>query len=259
MLQATPCANVPASNTDISTLLTPAELKALDERLAANAAAWLNKQRTKAKPTPQTERQAPKSASGRKATTIANPFYGFIGICTFWERYPRFAMDVVEGVVRLDWHNRQNDKVGKSMPLSVRKIMVLLESLPIITNHAVRDSLRLGERHARRYVKAIELIIPRMMECRPQLLIYEMDGVEPTPGASDWEDDLAPPLPEALAKFQHDLRTLEGHEQLDAEYEIELNGGVMPSNVVAFLPTRKEHPKRQKLWNYWRIRRPSKL
>lgn len=244
MSQVTPCTATPASNTNTTALLSPAELKALDGRLAANADALLNKQRTKGKRDPQSAHQTPKATSGRKGKSIANPFYGYIGCTTLWGRYPRFAMDVVEGIARADWHDRTTKKAGKSMPLSVRKIMVLLESLSIITNYAAQECLHLRERHARRYVKAVELIIPRMMECRPKSLVNEMDGVEPEAGASDWEDDLTPPNPEALAKFQYDLRTLEGHEQLDIEYEIELNGGVMPSNVVTFLPPRKEHPKK---------------
>ncbi|MBA2923355.1 response regulator transcription factor [Pseudomonas sp. P7] len=225
-----------------SDLLSPAEVEALNARIAANAEQWL------ADNAPKTRTKAPrktKSERGRKPKIIVNPFYGFIGYTTYWGRYPVFAESVIEGVARLDWHDRPIGTGGKSMPLSVRNLAVIIESLPVVTNEAVEDLLRLGERHARRYVKAIELIIPSMMECRPRSLINEMDGIEPEPKACEWDDsdDLYRPSTEELAKLHHDLRTLTEFRTAE-EYEAEYPMLPASSSVVAF-PIRQQHSKKQ--------------
>jgi len=225
-----------------SDLLSPAELEALNARIAANADQWLAdnapKARTKAPRKPRSER-------GRKRKVIENPFYGFIGCTTYWGRYPVFALDVIEGIARLDWHDRAIGVGGKSTPLSVRNLAVTLESLPVVTNEAVEDLLQLGERHARRYVKAVELIVPRMMESRPRSLINEMDGIEPEPKACEWDDsdDLYTPSAEELAKLHHDLRTLTEFRTAE-EYEAEYPMLPASSSVVAF-PIRQQHSKKQ--------------
>ncbi|WP_223457116.1 helix-turn-helix domain-containing protein [Pseudomonas sp. A-R-26] len=225
-----------------SDLLSSAGLEALNARIAANADQWLadNAPITKIKLT-----RTPKATSGRKPTMIENPFFGYIGCMTYWGRYPEFALDIIEGVARLDWHNRPIGKGGKSMPLSVRNLVVILEYLQLVTNEAVEDLLQLRSRHARRYVKAIELIIPSMMECRPRSLINEMDGIESEPKACEWDDsdDLYTPNAEELAKLHHDMRTFTEYATAE-EYE---RDDVAKSNGyadVAALPARKQHPKR---------------
>lgn len=223
-------------------LLSPAELEALNARIAANADQWLAdnapKTRTKAP-------RKPKSERGRKPKMIENPFYGVIGCTTYWGRYPAFAMDIIEGIARLDWHDRPTGIGGKSMPLSVRNLVVILESLQVVSNEGVEDLLQLGERHARRYVKAIEMIVPRMMDSRPRSLINEMDGIEPEPKACEWDDwdDLCKPSAEELAKLHNDLRTLTEFKTAE-EYEAEYPTHPAPANVVA-LPVRHEHQNRQ--------------
>ena len=225
----------------ISDLLSPAELEALSARISANADKWLinNAPQTKSK----TERK-PKSNRGAKPKTIENPFYGFIGCTTYWGRYPVFALDIIEGVARLDWHDRAIDVGGKSMPLSVRNLVVIIESLSVVTNIAVEDLLQLGERHARRYVKAIELIVPWMMESRPQSLINEMEGIEPEPKACEWDDrdELCKPSVEELTKLHYDLRTFTEF-RTEEEYEAEYPTHPATTNVVA-LPPCHQHPKR---------------
>ncbi|MFJ2678814.1 helix-turn-helix domain-containing protein [Pseudomonas sivasensis] len=229
-----------------SDLLSPAELEALNARIAANADQWLadNAPKTKTKLP-----RKPKSTRGPKPKMIENPFYGFIGCTTYWGRYPAFAMDIIVGIARLDWHDRPAGIGGKSMPLSVRNLVVILESLPVVTNEGVEDLLQLGERHARRYVKAFELIVPRMMESRPRSLINEMDGIEPEPKACEWDDwdDLCKPSAEELAKLHYDLRTLTEYKTAE-EYEEEYPTHLAIATVVAF-PARHQHqrqnPKRQ--------------
>lgn len=228
-------------NSNTSDLLSHSELKALDARIAANANKWLKKNAPKAiVKIPRKQ----KSTRGRQAKMILNPFFGYIGRFTYWGRYPVFALDIIEGVARLDWHDRPIGVGGKSDPLSVRRLAVILEHLQIVTNEAVEDLLQLGERHSRRYVKAIELIIPSMMECRPRTLFNEMEGTEPEPKASDWHDcnEISTPSPEELAKLHHDLRTLTQYKTAE-EYDAELEFALPAPNIIHF-PARQQHAKK---------------
>ncbi|WBM33656.1 helix-turn-helix domain-containing protein [Pseudomonas sp. NY11382] len=238
-------------NPAATNLLTATELHALDTRIAANAHRLLIKQ------TPNFETGQPskqKSTRGPKPKVITNPFFGFIGWDTRWGRYPGFAMDIIEGIARLDWHDRPIGVGGKSMPLSVRSLVRVLEILPAIHNEAIEETLQLKPRHSRRYFKAIKLIIPRMMNSRPRLLIHEMDGTCPDaiaiPKVSthDWEDcdDANPPDPEVLARLHYDLRTLtqfRSSEDYEAEYEAELSKEFIPPAIVQ-PPRRPDHPQK---------------
>lgn len=226
-------------------LITPAELEAMNARMSANADKWLADNAPRLKAKTKTE-QAPKSATGRPPNIIDNPFYSFIGCTTHWGRYPVFALDIIEGVARLDWHGRDVDVGGKSMPLSVRDLAVILESLPVVTTEAVMDLLDLADRHARRYVKAIELILPRMMDSRPRSLVNQMEGIESVPRPCQWEDldSLNTPSSEELAKLHHDLRTFTEYATAQ-EYEAELPGTDV-INVAAF-PVRSQHPKKMEV------------
>ena len=227
-----------------SDLLSPATLEAMHARFEANAIQWLanNAPTTSTKP-PREQR----SASGRKPKVIANPFHALVGKNTYWGLYPVFAMDIIEGIARLDCHDRAIGQGGKSTPLSVRNLAIILESLPRITNEAVEDLLQLRERHARRYVKAVELIIPSMMESRPKSLYNEMEGIEPEPKACEWDDgdSLLKPSAEELAKLHYDMRTFTQYksaEEYDNLHAAELVGA-NTSNVIPF-PARKQHPKK---------------
>ena len=228
----------------VSKLLSQAELEALDVRIRANADRWLKDHI----PTNESKaRRVVKSNRGPKPRVVENPFYGFIGCTTCWGRYPVFALDAIEGIARLDWHSRGINADGKCTPLSVHNLTVILESVPIITNEAVEDLLQLGERHARRYFKAIELIIPWMMKSRPQSLINEMDGIEPEPKPCDWEDldEACTPSAEELAKLHHDLRTLTEYKAAD-DYAADYPTCRTTVTAVAFLACHhRQHPKKQ--------------
>ncbi|OCT24005.1 hypothetical protein [Pseudomonas putida] len=155
------------------TLLTPEQLVELDRRIGARADALIAvRQRAK----PQTLTKT--TNRGRPSKSIHNPFFSFIGYGTSYERYPQFAMDIVEGIARLDWHDRAIGLSGKSMPLSVRNLMVTLESLPVVSTAAVGELLGVKQRHSQRYVKAIGLILPYMMEARPESLVVEMAAMQ---------------------------------------------------------------------------------
>jgi hypothetical protein len=227
-------------------LLPQSELEEMNACFAANARKWLEDNT----PTPTTKLiRTQKRKNGRQPKLIHNPFYGFIGSTTWWGRYPAFAMDIIEGVARLDWHDRPIGQGGKSNPLSVGKLTAILEQLPVVSNELVEDLLRLKERHARRYVKAIELIVPKMMLSRPPSLLDEMLGVSPEPNPSQWEDgnESNTPTPEELEKLHQDLQASTKYktaEEYEAEYEKELWGPVTSRCPVLPFTTRSEHPKK---------------
>lgn len=151
------------------TLLTPEQLVELDQRIGARADALIAaRQRT------ELHKVVKITNRGRPAKSIHNPFFSFIGYGTSYERYPPFAMDIVEGIARLDWNDRAVGSGGKSMLLSVRNLMIILESLPVISTAAVGELMGVEQRHSQRYVKAIGLIFSYMMEARPESLVREM-------------------------------------------------------------------------------------
>ncbi|MFS0828711.1 helix-turn-helix domain-containing protein [Pseudomonas phoenicis] len=231
-------------NEQVTTLLTAPELEAIDSRLAANAQKWLTDNATPCKVKPLRKQ---KSTTGPKPKTVVNPFYGFIGSMTAWERYPRFAMDIIEGVARLDWHDRPIGASGKSMPLSVQSIALILEWLPEVTNESVEILLNLKERHARRYLTAISLIIPWMMKSRPTMLIDYMEGINSTQKNHDWEDcnESTTPSPEEIQKLHYDLRTLNQYNS-EEEYDSQVTvDGFKPT--IAQLPIRSEHPMKARV------------
>lgn len=173
-------------------MLTALEVQQLSDRLKANAdrliedhlAAYKGKSSVPAT-CPKNTKKNPKDRRGRPAKQVQNPFYGFLGPTTLYDHYPYFAQDIMEGIARLDWHDRPIGQGGSSKPLSVRSLMVILESLEIITSIDVGDLLGIQARHAQRYVKAIELAIPFLMKSRPASLIYEMNL--PTDGHANAE------------------------------------------------------------------------
>ena len=230
-------------------MLSPVELEAMSARMEANADEWLAR---KIKPPVV---KAPKAAKAvrRPPKVVANPFAGYLmSLDDFGRSYPLFAMDIIEGIARLDWHDRPIGVGGISKPLSVKRIINILEWLPEITNDAVEDFLGLQKRHARRYVKAAELAIPRMMRCRPESLRCEMDGVDPDPGPCVWVDldDVSKPSSAELAQLHHDLRTLTQFKTAE-EYERDdvAKFSSAPSHDVIVLPVRKQHPKREEVMN----------
>lgn len=156
-----------------TTLLTPEQIVELDRRIEARADALIAS-RQRAQPQAVTKT----TSRGRPAKSISNPFFSFIGFGTSYERYPSFAMNVIEGIARLDWHDRPIGNGGKSMPLSVRNLVVILECLPVVSAAIVGALLRIELRHSQRYVKAIGMILPQMMRARPHSLVDEMAGMQ---------------------------------------------------------------------------------
>ncbi|WP_282875808.1 hypothetical protein [Pseudomonas peli] len=146
---------------------------------------------------------------GRPPKVIFNPFEGFIGPTTGYGRYPYFASDIIEGIARLDWHDRPIEQGGSSKPLSVRRLFDILAQLPEVSAESVGSFLSTGRRQAQRYVKAIQLAMPYLMKARPAHLALEMDLGEILIGHwVKWTDWLTAPAPATLAKLHHDLRDL---------------------------------------------------
>lgn len=163
-------------------MLNPEELQELSHRCKANAdhliAQRLAKNKSKSARSDScisNSKTANDNRRGRPPTQVQNPFFGFLGATSPHERYPRFSADIMEGVARLDWHDRAIGHGGSSKPLSVRSLMLILENLEVITSSEVGNLLELQARHSQRYVKAIELAMPYLMKSRPPSLIYEMD------------------------------------------------------------------------------------
>lgn len=231
----------------LSELLSAAGLEALNARISANADALIA-----SKMKENNYNREPKGASGPKPKVVVNPFIGHMWSVDInsGQAYPEFAMGIIEGVCRLDWHDRPIGVGGISKPLSVKKLINILEWMPEITNEKVEDFLGLEERHARRYVKAAELVIPRMMKCRPAHLSMVMDDVpaSPEPCVVNVMDDVRMPTGEELAKLHHDLRTLtqfKSAEEYERNHEDQLSGA-RATNVIAF-PVRKQHPKKHEV------------
>lgn len=149
----------------------------------------------------------PKRGRGRPTKIITNPFGGVIGPTTGYGRYPYFASDIIEGIARLDWHDRSINQGGSSKPLSVRRLFDILSQLSEVSSESVGSFLNIGSRQAQRYVKAIQLAIPYLMKSRPPNLALEMDHGEILPGRwVEWNDPLEAPNPEVLARLHYDLR-----------------------------------------------------
>jgi hypothetical protein len=212
--------------------LTPDELQDLSRRLGANAdkliAQHIASRANASKPSlSPTVGKNPAERRGRPPKQIPNQFYGFLGPTTIYGRYPFFAQDVVEGIARLDWHDRTIGKGGSSKPLSVRKLMVILEVVEVITTSDVSKILEIQARHAQRYVKAIELALPYLLRSRPSSLKYEMDlPADASENTEYWKKrceahpvidcETVMPSPEELAKLRNDL----GDDAFDPHYLI---------------------------------------
>lgn len=146
------------------------------------------------------------SKRGRPPKALANPFFGHLGRTSRYSRYPHFAMDIIAGIARLDWHSHGLDEVSK--PLSVRRLIWILEALEEVSAAAVGELLGIAKRHAQRYVKAIELALPWLMKCRSQSLIDDMEGILSVGLPMFWDDtNPVPPCPEDLAKLHRAMGT----------------------------------------------------
>lgn len=108
---------------------------------------------------------------GRKPRAIDNPLFGVLTAYTkateeLYHGYPLWLDDVLNGVARLDWYRT----TGRSIPLSVKRLTRILDSLPTISTASITTLLLLEERQARRYMTAIELAMPYLLKGMPEEL-----------------------------------------------------------------------------------------
>ena len=215
-------------------MLSPSQVHELAKRIAANADqiieehfASLKRTAADATPIPKAPAKNPNERRGRPAKRIANPFFGFIGPTTSHGRYPYFAQDIMDGIARLDWHDRPIGKGGSSKPLSVRRLMLILESLEDINATDVAEVIGTQVRQAQRYVKAVELAMPFLMKSRPARLIFGMDLPQDEVVNAEYQrklnesntwadDDLSPPTFKVLKKLRQDL----GEDAFDPDHVI---------------------------------------
>ncbi|WNF45174.1 hypothetical protein RHP75_12325 [Pseudomonas sp. SG20056] len=202
-------------------MLSAAQIAALSARVGSNADRAIQTLLAKSgQPAPRVKKQPAKppktTRRGRPAKRILNPFCELLGPTTAYGRYPFFTQEIIEGIARLDWHDRPIGMGGSSKPLSVRSLMVILETAEEVTADNVAAIIGTQTRQAQRYVKAIELAMPFLMKSRPKRLVFEMDLPEDEfvnaiyrqklrETCSELLDDLPPPSLEDLAKLRQDL------------------------------------------------------
>lgn len=61
--------------------------------------------------------------------------------------------DILTGVANLE-------QPGYSKPLSVRRLLAILQSMPVISSHEIAVMLNVGERQAQRYMVALRVALP---------------------------------------------------------------------------------------------------
>ncbi|MFI7838833.1 helix-turn-helix domain-containing protein [Pseudomonas asiatica] len=86
--------------------------------------------------------------------------------------YSRWCLDVVEGIARLNWYRPSGDQ----FPLSVKKILTILQRCPQIDKYTICSIYRFQERQARRYVLACKMAIPLLMKMVPESVKKKMDA-----------------------------------------------------------------------------------
>ncbi|MFP6863837.1 hypothetical protein [Pseudomonas sp.] len=131
----------------------PPELVLLQEALEQRTRAF--EQRAQRLQTPPVKT----STRGRKPIQLVNPLFDV----TELRQYPHWSDDILQGIARLDWYRPG----ARSIPLSVKKLVRILVSLPVIDANAITQLLLLEERQARRYLKAIELALPYLIRSMP--------------------------------------------------------------------------------------------
>lgn len=89
--------------------------------------------------------------------------------------YSRWCLDIVEGIARLNWYRPDGDQ----FPLSVKKILTILQRCPQIDKYTICSIYRFQERQARRYVLACKMAIQHLMKVVPVNVKAKMDAAVP--------------------------------------------------------------------------------
>lgn len=157
-------------------MLTPAELKALDARLAANADTIISRvQRTLVKPRPA-------NATGPKPVVLVNAIQPeMLDVLHAGEdNWPLWVDDVLHGVARLDWNGNLRNR-----PLSTKNILKCFAYLEAIDVFSISHLLCVAKRQAQRYMAACQLVQQKLIDgyCEdsvrtlhyPDVFIYPRD------------------------------------------------------------------------------------
>lgn len=183
--------------------LSQEELNRLDKAIGSHADKLISAHYKSLKNKPRIEDvEEPKTSNaGRKPTMLTNTVVEYIGKTTPYGLYPYWALDIIEGVARLDWDSKPSDSPLKSSPLSVRSLCTLLATFDELSTDTIEKFLGIGKRHAQRYLKACSLMMPHLERSTPKKSVSIQ--------CIQWLDlhDLIPD-PEQLAKLHYDMRDL---------------------------------------------------
>lgn len=125
------------------------ELEALHQRLKENADKLIER---------ATQRRISHRGTGNRTKRLDNLLQPVFARIDFSKHtpWPLWIDDVLAGVCRLDWYRADE----RSIPLSATNLIQIFSTLPVITVYDISHLLVLGERQARRYMKACELAYP---------------------------------------------------------------------------------------------------
>lgn len=136
-------------------MLTPEELKALEERVSGNADKLIAK-------VTRSLYTFSNTSIGRSPPFLYNCVQPEMSEVLYSEEdnWPLWVDDIVSGVARLDWYGEREDQV----PLSKKKIVQCFALLELINASTISHLLRVGKRQAQRYYKACELLHQRLID-----------------------------------------------------------------------------------------------
>lgn len=182
--------------------LSQEEINRLDKAIGSHADKLISAHYKSLKNKPRIEdvQQLKTSNAGRKPTMLTNTVVEYIGKTTPYGLYPYWALDIIEGVARLDWDSKPSDSPLKSSPLSVNKLCIIMSSMEDISTKEISTAFGMKERHARRYMQACKLMMPYLEKSVP---------AKNKIGCIKWLDlhDLIPDAAE-LAQLHYDMRDL---------------------------------------------------
>lgn len=127
---------------------------------------------------------------GRKPRTLLNPLAGFLSYyrlhssAELYNGYPIWLDDVLQGISRLDWYRPDE----RSIPLSVKSLLRILDALPVISTDNIAALLLVEERQARRYLKAVELAMPFLLKGIPESMRSYLQGAANDDG--EWPTEI---------------------------------------------------------------------
>ncbi|SDL08170.1 hypothetical protein SAMN05192555_102355 [Franzmannia pantelleriensis] len=72
--------------------------------------------------------------------------------------------DIISGIANLDHHSQK----GRNIPLNKVSLYVILQELEMISTRSVKELLNVGDRQARKYVKACGIALPFLARALPE-------------------------------------------------------------------------------------------